>query len=195
MLHQNFLKNVSRPMKICLKNFMTPTKPSGPLLHIECAVPKFNENKISKNLGLMYKAKYYLNKIFLLVLYYSFIHTYNNYGNIAWGSINRTNILKINSLQKDAIRIIHCKSRFAHATQLLRKSKILNVFQLNILDNLVFMHQISNSTKNSFSHKQFFLWTCVPVKIHLFTFVKYSRFRRLLCWNEKSNYWVIQNIS
>ena len=110
---------------------------------------------------MLYKAKYYLNKRSLLVLYYSFIRIYSNYANIAWGSTNRTNIKKINSLQKDAIRIIHCKSRFAHARHLFRKCKILNVFQLNILDNLVFMHQISNSTKNSFSHEQLFLWTHV----------------------------------
>ena len=36
---------------------------------------KYNENKIAKNLGLLYKAKHYLNKRPLLVLYYSFIHT------------------------------------------------------------------------------------------------------------------------
>ena len=90
----------------------------------------------------MYKAKHYLNKRSLLVLYYFFIHTYINYGNIAWGSTNRTNLKKINSLQKHAIRIIHCKDRFAHARELFRESKILNVFQLNILNNLVFMHKI-----------------------------------------------------
>ena len=53
---------------------------------------KYNENKIAKNLGLLYKAKHYLNKRSLLVLYYSFIHTYINYGNITWGSTNRTNL-------------------------------------------------------------------------------------------------------
>ena len=39
---------------------------------------KYNENKIAKNLGLLYKAKHYLNKRSLIVLYYSFIHTYIN---------------------------------------------------------------------------------------------------------------------
>ena len=59
---------------------------------------KYNENKIAKNLGLLYKAKHCLNKRSLLVLYYSFIHTYINYGNIAWGSTNSTNLQIINSL-------------------------------------------------------------------------------------------------
>ena len=95
---------------------------------------------------MLYKAKQYLNKRSLLVLYYSFIHTYTNYGNIAWGSTNRTNLKKINSLQKHAIRIRHFKDRFAHAGELFRESKILNVFQLNILNNLVFMHKIKSQT-------------------------------------------------
>ena len=107
---------------------------------------KYNENKTAKNLGLLYKAKHYLNKRSLLVLYYSFIHTYINYGNIAWGSTNRTNLKKINSLQKHAIWIIHCKDRFANARELFGESKILNVFQLNILNNLVFMHKIKSQT-------------------------------------------------
>ena len=55
---------------------------------------KYNENKTAENLGLLYKAKHYLNKRSLLVLYYSFIHTYINYRNIAWGS---NNIVKTDS--------------------------------------------------------------------------------------------------
>ena len=55
---------------------------------------KYNENKTAENLGFLDKAKHYLNKRSLLVLYYSFIHTYINYRNIAWGS---TNIVKTDS--------------------------------------------------------------------------------------------------
>ena len=39
---------------------------------------KYNENEIAKNLGLFYNAKHYLNNNSLLVLYFSFIHTYVN---------------------------------------------------------------------------------------------------------------------
>ena len=116
---------------------------------------KCNENKIAKNLALLYKAKNYLNKRSLLVLYCSFIHTYINYGNITWGSTNRTNLKKINSLQKHAIRIIHGKDRFAHARELFRESKILNVFQLNILNNLVFMQKIKYQTARKIFQNKF----------------------------------------
>ena len=94
----------------------------------------------------MHKPKHYLSKRSLLVLYNSFIHTYTNYGNIAWGSTNRTNLEKISSLQKHAIRIIHCKDRFTHARELFQESEMLNVFQLNISNNLVSVHKIKSQT-------------------------------------------------
>ena len=141
---------------------------------------KYNENKAAKNLGLLYKAKDYLSKRSLLVLYYSFIHTYINYGNIAWGSTNRTNLKKINSLQKHAIRIIHCKDRFAHARELFRESKILNVFQLNILNNFVFTHKIKSQAalkifQNKFSkptHKYPTIFSISNLKV----FCKFLRY-------------------
>ena len=40
------------------------------------------KKKIVKNLGFLYKIKYYLSNISLLVLYYSLIYTNINYGNI-----------------------------------------------------------------------------------------------------------------
>ena len=48
------------------------------------------ENKISKNLGLFYKAKRVLNMNALKSLYFSFIHSYLNYGNIVWASVTQT---------------------------------------------------------------------------------------------------------
>ena len=72
----------------------------------------------AKNLGLLYKAKFYVNKESLVMLYYFFIHTYTNYGNIAWGSTNRTNLEKINIKRKYSVWIIHSKDRFTHARKL-----------------------------------------------------------------------------
>ena len=48
------------------------------------------ENKLSKNLGLLYKAKNYLIKKSMTSLYHSFIHSHLNYGNIAWRSMSIT---------------------------------------------------------------------------------------------------------
>ena len=41
------------------------------------------ENKIAKNIGLLYRAKQLLNTSSLKNIYFSYIHTYLNYANIA----------------------------------------------------------------------------------------------------------------
>ena len=104
---------------------------------------------------MFYKAKHHLNKRSLSVLYDSFIYTYINYGNMVWGSTNRTNLKKINSLQKHAFRIIHCKDRFAHTRELFRESKILDVFQVDILNNLIFMHKVKSQTEPKIFQNKF----------------------------------------
>ena len=43
---------------------------------------KYTENKIAKKLGLLYKARPFLERNALLALYYSYIQTYMNYANI-----------------------------------------------------------------------------------------------------------------
>ena len=50
------------------------------------------ENKLAKQLGLLYKAKPFLNRKSMINLYFSFIHTYINYGNIAWASTTKTKL-------------------------------------------------------------------------------------------------------
>ena len=56
---------------------------------------KYIENKVAKNIGLLYRAELFLDKNSLLTLYYSYIHTYLNYANLSWGSTNRTNLKKL----------------------------------------------------------------------------------------------------
>ena len=55
---------------------------------------KYIERKIAKNIGLLFKAKPYIDKYSLLSLHHTYIHSYINYGNIAWGSTTRTNFKK-----------------------------------------------------------------------------------------------------
>ena len=55
------------------------------------------ESKLSKNLGLLYKVKSYLDKKSTVSLYYSFIPSYLNYGNIAWCSTSTRKLIKLTS--------------------------------------------------------------------------------------------------
>ena len=70
---------------------------------------RYLENEIAKNIVLLFRSKPYLTKKCLLSLYYSYIHTYISYANMAWGSTYISNLKKINSQQKHAIRIIFNK--------------------------------------------------------------------------------------
>ena len=107
---------------------------------------KYIESKIAKNIGLLYKAKPYIDKHSLLSLYHSYINPYINYGNITWGSTARTNLKKIYSQQKHAIRIVYSKDRLTRTRELFKECKVLNVYQVNIWRNLVFMHQVNSNT-------------------------------------------------
>ena len=109
--------------------------------HIKCI-----ENKISKNLGILYKARYLLNLQCTKQLYFSFIHTYLNYGSIAWGSTNKTKLNVILRRQKHASRIIFFKDKYTHARPLLKELNALNIYQLNINNILLFMHRVKNNT-------------------------------------------------
>ena len=44
---------------------------------------RYTENKIAKTIGLLFRFKLYLTKKCLLSLFYSYIHTYISYANIA----------------------------------------------------------------------------------------------------------------
>ena len=50
------------------------------------------ENKVAKNIGSLHKAKNVFSKGGLKTLYFSFVHSYLNYGNIVWGSTTRTKL-------------------------------------------------------------------------------------------------------
>ena len=58
------------------------------------------ENKISKNIGILYRDSHYLDKKNLKSIYFSFIHNYVNCCNIAWASTSRTKHDKILKKQK-----------------------------------------------------------------------------------------------
>ena len=96
------------------------------------------ENKVTKNIGLLYRAKLFLYKNSLLILFElcKFIE----------GSTNRTNLKKLLSQQKHAARIINNRTNFDHTNDLFKSQKILSIFKLNILSVAVFMYRIRNKT-------------------------------------------------
>ena len=95
---------------------------------------KYTEKKIAKSIGLMYKAKPFLDKDSLLSLYFSYIHSYIDYANLAWAITHKTDLKKIHSQQKLAFRIVYNEDRYYYTKELFRSCNILNVYKLNLLN-------------------------------------------------------------
>ena len=51
-----------------------------------------------------------------------------------WANTERTNLKKLLSQQKHAIRIVNNKTRLEHTEKLFNSQKILNIYKLNILN-------------------------------------------------------------
>ena len=112
------------------------------------------ENKVSKNAGVFYKTSKLINSKCLRSIYFSFIHSYINYANIAWASTNKTKLKKLFGKQKQAARIIFIQDRFTHARPLLKTLSALSFYEINLLQVLLFMHKIkTNSSSRIFLHQ------------------------------------------
>ena len=155
------------------------------------------ESKISKNIGVLYKASKLLNISCLKNIYFALIHSYINYANIAWASSWQTGLKKIFLKQKQAVRIIFKKDRLTHSRPLMKKIKALNVYQINLFQVISFMYKVKNGTvpdvfNNNFSsvnhsHSTRFSLNCFELPRSL----KTSKFSILLrgpkLWNQFLN--------
>ena len=101
------------------------------------------EKKLSKNLGLLHKAKQFLNAKAMKSLYFSFIHSSLTHGNVAWyrSSMNKTK--KIFSKQKQAIKIITMADRHTNlnSDEKMKHLDILNIYKFNFCQVLNIMFQ------------------------------------------------------
>ena len=102
---------------------------------------KVVENKIFKNIGVLYRASHLLDFKNLPKIYFSFIHIYISYANIAWANAFKTILQGILKKQKHAARITFHANIFDHSRPLLKEMKALNVYQINLIQTLKFMHK------------------------------------------------------
>ena len=93
---------------------------------------KILSTKISKSIGILYKSRNVLSKQCLKQRYFSFIHSYVDYTNIAWASTSQSKLERLYRCQKHAARVIYHKDRYTHGSPLLNDMKALNIFKLNI---------------------------------------------------------------
>ena len=89
------------------------------------------ENKIAKNIGLLCRVSQFLIEDSLKTVYFLYIHSYLNYGNIAWASTYATKLKIVYLKQKHAVRIVFNKYKLTHSKPLFENFNALNVYQIN----------------------------------------------------------------
>ena len=90
------------------------------------------ENKIAKNIGLLDRVSQFLDEDSLKTVYFSYIHSYLNYANIAWTSTYATKLKRVYLKQKHAVRIVFNKEKLTHSKPLFKSLNALNVYEINI---------------------------------------------------------------
>ena len=90
------------------------------------------------------RASYFLNEHSLKTIYFSYIYSYLNYGNIAWASTYVSKLKKINLLHKRAVRFVFNEDRLSQSRPILRKINALNVYQINLHQHPKFIHKFNN---------------------------------------------------
>jgi len=105
----------------------------------------FVASKISRSIGIIAKAKFFLSHISLTKLYYSLVYPYLYYGNIVWGSTYETNLRRINVLQKRIIRIITKSDFRAHTAPLFQNYNLLNLKNIHLFQIGQFMFSFQNN--------------------------------------------------
>ena len=97
------------------------------------------KRKCPKSIGMLYKAKFLLNKKCLKDIYYAFIHSYLNYANIiSWASTNPNKLNKLYNKRKHAARIIFNEDRMTHASiEAIKYSKYLSTKHLSNVNSYV----------------------------------------------------------
>ena len=91
------------------------------------------QNKISKSVGILFKASRSLNSKSLRSIYFVLVHPYINYAIIAWARTNKTYLKRILGKQKQAARLMSSDDISIPSRLLMKELNILNVYQINIL--------------------------------------------------------------
>ena len=93
--------------------------------------------------------------LFFKNVYFSFIYIYIDYGNITWGSTYKIKLKKIFTYQKKEARVIFLADRLAHAKPFMLDMNALNVYQINMYQNLILLYKAHTGTALSIFFNKF----------------------------------------
>ena len=85
------------------------------------------KGKISRGIGILFKARKYLNKTSLLTLYHAFINLYFMYCVTIWGNTYQSVLDPLYKLQKRTVRLVMGAGKYDHTYPIFQNLKILNL--------------------------------------------------------------------
>jgi hypothetical protein len=98
--------------------------------------------KLSKSLYCIKMAKNNLGASGLRSLYFALIHSHLSYCPIILNCMTKTNIGKLEKIQKKAVRIITKSAYNEHTVPLFLSTKILPIYKIIKMSKLMFMHSV-----------------------------------------------------
>ena len=101
--------------------------------------------KISKSIGVINRARFFLPKPCLKTLYYCLVYPYLYYCIIVWGSTYKTNLRRLVSLQKRAIRIISKSTFDSHSDPIFKELELLKLSDIRQLELGKLMFSLNHS--------------------------------------------------
>ena len=100
---------------------------------------KYIKGKISRGIGILYKAKRILKESSLLTLYYAFIYPYFTYCITVWGNTYPSVLDPLIKGQKRAVRIVKGAGKYDHTSPIFYNLKILNLRRLYVYFVQIFL--------------------------------------------------------
>ena len=103
-------------------------------------------NKVSKSIGIIRKSNFYLSTKSLRTLYFSLVYPYFFNCNLVWASTYKSNLLRLEILQKRVVRTIAKTDPYAHTDPIFRNLGILKFQDMHLLQLGLFMYSHQNRT-------------------------------------------------
>ena len=103
------------------------------------------KSKMSKGIGIMFKARQFLTKKALLMLYHAYIYPYMTYCIEVWGCTSQTQLNCLFLLQKKIIRIMSFSHYLAHTNPLFLSMEVLPLMKIFLYKVGLIMYKYSNN--------------------------------------------------
>ena len=101
-------------------------------------------NKLSKNIGIIFKVRHNLSSSTLVMLYRILIQPYCDYCNVVWAAGSSHSLQTLFKKQKKAIRAIVFAKFNAHSKPIFKKTHVLTIHDINKLQTACFVYKAIN---------------------------------------------------